>query len=150
VKSADGRFATVVPSGFADTTKNAHGVNANILYQAIGPRRDGFTTNINVVRVRSQGKSDIDKITSIQIAAIKRFEANAHQFSQVQSLTVDGEPARSIDYLGQPRDRTLHQLQVFVARGPWLYAITYSALPTDYGDDVSAMQQVTSGWHWLA
>jgi hypothetical protein len=150
VKSADGRFATVVPSGFADNTKTVQGGTVNIQYLAIGPRSNGFATNINVVREQAQGASDIDKITSLEIAGIKRFEAKAHQFSQVKSLTVGGEPARSVDYLSQPGDRPLHQLQVFVARGPWIYTITYSALPTDYGDNVSAMQQVTSGWHWLA
>jgi hypothetical protein len=150
VKSADGRFATVVPSGFADNTKTVQGGTVNIQYLATGPRREGFATNINVVREQFHGASEIDKITSLEIAGIKRFEAEAHQFSQVQSLTVDGEPARSVDYLSQPRDRPLHQLQVFVVRGTWIYTITYSALPTDYGDDVSAMQQVTSGWHWLA
>jgi hypothetical protein len=150
VKSADGRFATVVPSGFADNTKAVQGGSVNIQYLAIGPRQDGFATNINVVREQSRGESDIDKITSLEVAGIKRFEAKAHQFSQVQSLTVDGEPARSVDYLSQPGDKPLHQLQVFVARGPWIYTITYSALPTDYSDNVAAMQQVTSGWHWLA
>lgn len=150
VKSADGRFATVVPSGFADRTTTSHRANANILYLVIGPSRDGFATNINVVREPSHGESDIDKITSLEIDGIKRFEAKAHQFSQLQSLTVDGEPARSVDYLSQPGDRPLHQLQVFVARGAWIYTITYSALPTDYTDNVSAMAQVTSGWHWLA
>ncbi|HEY1509553.1 MAG TPA: DcrB-related protein [Solirubrobacteraceae bacterium] len=150
VKSADGRFATVVPRGFADNTKTVQGGTVNIQYLAIGPRSDGFATNINVVREQSQGASDIDKITSLEIAGIKRFEAKAHQFSQIQSLTVDGEPARSVDYLSQPGDRPLHQLQVFVARGAWIYTITYSALPTDYSDNVSAMAQVTSGWHWLA
>ena len=150
VKSVDGRFATVVPSGFADNTKTVQGGTVNIQYLAIGPRRGGFATNINVVREQSQGESDIDKITSLEIAGIKRSEAKAHQFSRVQSLTIDGEPARSVDYLSQPGDRPLHQLQVFVARGPWIYTITYSALPADYGDNVSAMAQVTSGWHWLA
>jgi hypothetical protein len=150
VKSVDGRFATVVPSGFADNTKTVQGGTVNIQYLAIGPRKEGFATNINVVREQIQSASDIDKITSLEIAGIKRFEAKAHQFSQVQSLTVDGEPARSVDYLSQPGDRPLHQLQVFVARGSWIYTITYSALPTDYAGDVSAMQQVTSGWHWLA
>jgi hypothetical protein len=151
VKSADGRFATVIPDGFVNSIDRVQGGPINIQYLAVGPRHDGFATNINVVHEPSQGQTNIDTITRLEIAGIKRLEPQAHQFSQVQSLTVDGQPARAIDYLSLPdKHRLLHQYQVFVAKGATIYTITYSALPSDYSDNLAAVKQVTDGWHWLA
>src|SRR3977135_2198644 len=99
IKGADGRFATVIPAGFVDATKKVQGGAINIEYLAVGPRRQGFATNINVVREQSRGQASIDSIVGLELAGIKRLEPQAHSFSQVQSLTVDGEPARSVDYL---------------------------------------------------
>ena len=149
VKSADGRFATVIPDKFENATGRVKGSAINIQYLAVGPRQQGFATNINVVRESSRGQTSMDAIAQLEIGGIKRLEPQAHSFSQVQSLTVDGQPARSIDYLSQPGGRPLHQYQVFVAQGGWIYTITYSALPSNYSDNLAAVKQVTDGWHWL-
>jgi hypothetical protein len=150
VKSVDGRFATVIPSGFVNATSRVQGSAIRIQYLAVGPRHQGFATNINVVREQSNGQTSMDSIVNLEISGIKRLEPQAHQFSQVQSLTVDGQPARSVDYRSQPGNRSLHQYQVFVAQGGWIYTITYSALPSDYSDNLAAVKQVTHNWHWLA
>ena len=86
-----------------------------------------------------------------EIAGIKRAEPQAHDFSQIQSLTVDGQPAKAIDYLSLPdKHRLLHQYQVFVAKSGMIYTITYSALPSAYSDNLASVKQVTDGWHWLS
>ena len=152
VKSADGRFATVIPEGFVERVESASRRGPiNIQYLAVGPRHNGFATNINVVHEPSHGQTSIDTITGLEIAGIKRLEPQAHQFSQVQSLTVDGQPARAIDYLSLPdKHRLLHQYQVFVVKDGTIYTITYSALPSSYSDNLASVKQVTDGWHWLA
>lgn len=151
VKSADGQFATVIPSGFVNALSRVQGSPINIQYLAVGPRHDGFATNINVVHEPSHGQTSIDTITGLEIAGIKRLEPQAHQFSQVQSLTVDGQPARAVDYLSMPdKRRLLHQYQVFVAKSGTIYTITYSALPNFYSDNLASVKQVTDGWHWLS
>jgi len=151
VKSADGQFATVIPDGFVNALSRVQGGPINIQYLAVGPRHDGFATNINVVHEPSRGQTSIDKVTGLEIAGIKRIEPQAHQFSQVQSLTVDGQPARAIDYLSLPdKHRLLHQYQVFVVKGATIYTITYSALPSSYSDNLASVKQVTDGCHWLS
>jgi hypothetical protein len=151
VKSADGRFATVIPDGFVNALSQVKAGPINIQYLAVGPRHDGFATNINVVHEPSHGQTSVDTITGLEIAGIKRLEPRAHQFSQVQSLTVDGQPARAIDYLSLPdKKRLLHQYQVFVVKNGTIYTITYSALPTSYRDNLASVKQVTDGWHWLS
>jgi hypothetical protein len=149
VTSADGRFATVIPDGFVNALRRVQGGRINIQYLAVGPRRDGFATNINVVDEPSDGKTSTDTISGAEIAGIKRLEPQAHRFSQVQSLTVGGQPARAIDYLSRPDKRLLHQYQVFVVKDGTIYTITYSALPSSYSDNLGSMKQVTDGWHWL-
>lgn len=138
----------MIPHGFVDA-RNRVQRRAIIQYLAIGPRHDGFATNINVVAEPSQGHTNIDTITSQEIAGIKQAEPQAHRFSEVQSLTVDGEPARAIDYYSVPVHRRLRQFQVFVVRGTTIYTITYSALPSSYSDDLASVKQVVDGWHWL-
>ena len=151
VKSADGQFATVIPSGFVNALSRVQASPINLQYLAVGPRHDGFATNINVVHEPSHGQTSINAITNLEIAGIKRIEPQAHQFSQVQSLTVDGQPARAIDYLSMPdKRRLLHQYQVFVAKSGTIYTITYSALPSSYSDNLASVKQVTDGWHWLS
>ncbi|MGZ4185076.1 MAG: hypothetical protein ACXVUE_23175 [Solirubrobacteraceae bacterium] len=151
VKSADGQFATVIPNGFVNALSRVQASPINIQYLAVGPRHDGFATNINVVHEPSHGQTSIDTITNLEIAGIKRLEPQAHQFSQVQSLTVDGQPARAIDYLSMPdKRRLLHQYQVFVTKSGTIYTITYSALPSTYSDNLASVKQVTDGWHWLS
>jgi hypothetical protein len=151
IKSVDGRFATVIPRGFVNAQGRVAGGPIKIQYLAAAPVHDGFATNINVVAESSTGQSSIDKIADLEIAGVKRAEPQAHDFSQVRSLTVGGEPARAIDYLGTPANgRLLHQYQVFVARGGTIYTITYSALPSTYSDNLAAIKEVTDGWHWLA
>jgi hypothetical protein len=151
VKSADGKFATVIPTGFVNALSRVRSSPLNIQYLAVGPRQDGFATNINVVDEPSHGQTSIDTITNLEIAGIKRLEPQAHQFSQVQSLTVDGQPASAIDYLSMPdKRRLLHQYQVFVAKSGTIYTITYSALPSTYSDNLASVKQVTDGWHWLS
>jgi hypothetical protein len=151
VKSADGRFATVIPDGFINALRRVQGGPINIQYLAVGPRHDGFATNINVVHESSRGQTDVDTVAGSEIAGIKRLEPQAHQFSQVQSVTVGGQPARAVDYFSLPeKHRLLHQYQVFVVKDGTIYTITYSSLPGSYSDNLASVKQVTDGWHWLS
>ena len=150
VKSADGHFATVIPDGFVNALGSVQ-ASIKIQYLAAAPSHDGFSTNINVVAEPSGAQPSIDTIADSEIAGVKRAEPQAHNFSQLQSLTVDGQSARAIDYLSLPdKRRLLHQYQVFVAKSGTIYTITYSALPSDYDGNLAAVKQVTDGWHWLS
>jgi hypothetical protein len=150
VKSADGSFATVIPAGFANALGGVQ-ATIKIQYLAAAPSHNGFATNINVVAEPAGSQTSIDTIARLEIAGVKRAEPQAHDFSQIQSLTVDGQPARAIDYLSLPdKHRLLHQYQVFVAKNGTIYTITYSALPSTYDDNLAAAKQVTDGWHWLS
>ena len=150
VTSIDGSFQTVVPSGFLAATRSLRSGVANVQYLAVGPRADGFATNINVIREPAQGRTDIAGITGLEVATIKRLDPRADRFSQSSELTVGGEPARSVDYYNRPTgERLLHQRQVFVAHGQWIYTITYSALPDAYASQAGAVDRVAAGWKWL-
>lgn len=149
VTSVDGSFQTIVPSGFVDATRSVRSGVANVQYLAIGPRANGFATNINVVRESSGGRTDIDQITALEVAAIRRIDPRAHHFSQPSAITVGGAPARSVAYYNRPTgQRLLRQRQVFVVHGRWIYTITYSALPNAYAAEVGAVDRVAAGWQW--
>jgi hypothetical protein len=149
VTSTDNSFATVTPLGFSDATSSSQASALKVLYLAIGPRANGFATNINVVREPSHGLTDPSTIANAELASIKRLEAKAHSFSPLQSVTVGGEAAKSVDYLNTPAGtRELHQRQVFVQHGGSIYTITYTALPDAYAASAGAMDQVLKSWTW--
>jgi hypothetical protein len=149
VTSTDKSFATVTPLGFSDATNSPQASAVKVLFLAIAPRANGFATNINVVREPSRGLTDPATIANAELAAIKRLERQAHGFSQLQPLTVGGQPARSVDYLNTPAGtRELHQRQVFVQHGSSIYSITYTALPGAYAANSAAMDQVLKSWTW--
>jgi hypothetical protein len=150
VQSTDGRFQTVIPAGFVNATNSVQSGVANVQYLAVGPRHHSFATNVNVVREPARGRSDMDQIVGLEIATIKRLAPQAGSFSKVTRLTLGGEPARAVDYLNAPTGNSvLHQRQVFVIHGGWIYTITYSALPSAYVAHVRALDAVTSAWRWL-
>ena len=123
---------------------------ANVQYLAIGPRANGFATNINVIREPAAGRTNINRITGLEVATIKRIDPRADRFSQPTAITVGGRPGRAVDYYNRPTgERLLHQRQVFVAHGQWIYTITYSALPDAYAAGVGAVDRVAAGWKWL-
>jgi hypothetical protein len=149
VTSTDKSFTTVTPHSFSDATSSSQASALKVLYLAIGPRANGFATNINVVREPNHGLTDASTVANAELASIKRLEAQAHGFSALQSVTVGGEPAKSVDYLNTPAGtRELHQRQVFVQHGGSIYTITYTALPAAYTASAAAMDQVLHGWNW--
>ncbi len=150
VTSIDGSFQTIVPSGFVDATRSVSSGVANVQYLAIGPRANGFATNINVIREPAAGRTNINRITGLEVATIKRIDPRADRFSQPTAIIVGGRPGRAVDYYNRPTgERLLHQRQVFVAHGQWIYTITYSALPDAYAAGVGAVDRVAAGWKWL-
>jgi hypothetical protein len=142
--STTGGFITVVPPGFTDATRLAHGGPINFRYLAVGPRR----TNINVVREPVRGVTDMNVIARAELRTLKRILPKAHGFSPVATMTVGGYQARSVDYLNSPAGQVLHQRQIFVAHGGWVYVITYTALPTLYAAHLGALNKVIAGWRW--
>jgi len=137
-------FTTVVPHGYTNDTNRARGGPFNFLYLIVGPQR----TNINVVRERVGGLTDMDVIARAELRNVKRILPKAHQFSPVTVTTVGGDPARAVDYFNSPTGELFHQRQVFVAHGGWVYVITYTARPALYASHLDALRQVVAGWRW--
>jgi hypothetical protein len=148
VGSRDGSFTTVIPSGFADASAALAGGPVNILYAAVRPVVNGFRTNINVVRESSHGITDVDTAARRELAGLRRAAPAARSFSSLRALTLGGAPARGIDYVNRPQGRLLHQSQAFVIHGNWIYIVTYTALPSDYGKSLGAWRTVLANWRW--
>lgn len=148
VTGSDGRFVAAIPTGFKNELASAQGGPFNLLYLAVGPRAGAFTANINVVRESSAGLTDINAIVRVEVKGIKRLLPEARTISSPQPATVDGEPARVIDYLNSSGAALLHVRQVIVEHRGWIYVVTYTASSTMYTANLSALTQVISSWHW--
>ncbi|HWC86266.1 MAG TPA: DcrB-related protein [Solirubrobacteraceae bacterium] len=137
-------FTTTIPSGFSSHLSAAKNSPFNFLYFVVGPRR----TNINVVRERTGAITNMNVIAAAEVRTLKRVFPRAHGFSRLDSLTVDGVPARAIDYLNGATGKLFHQRQIFAAHNGSTYVITYTAIPSLYAASSQALSQVLRTWHW--
>ena len=148
VPGRDGTFTTVIPSGFTNGSAALAGGPITLLYAALAPKVDGFHANINVVGESSQGLSDAEVVAEQELKNLKTAAPHTHAFSAIRPTTLDGSPARSVDYLNSVGTRAIHQLQVFAIHHSRIYTVTYTALRSRYAASLPAMQQVLSGWRW--
>lgn len=138
----------MTPPGFTNSTASAQGVSFIAVYAAAGPRSGGFTTTINIGRVSSAGLTDVYSIARLEVNSVERSDSSAHGFSPLEPVTIDGEPALAVDYLSSQTGRLLHNRQVIVEHGGWVYTATYSAPATTYAARVAALSQLISTWRW--
>jgi hypothetical protein len=149
VSGHDGGFTTVIPRGFVNGLAALSGGPLTLQYAALAPRVDGFRPNINVVRESAHGLSDAGSIANREITGVKTVAPQAHGFSAVRTLTLDGAPARGVDYLNRPTGGPpLHQYQVFALHANMVYTVTYTALSSRYQTTLAGMQQVLAAWRW--
>jgi hypothetical protein len=148
VRASSGAFVASIPTGFSDGAAQFAGGAIKIQAAVLGPRVNGFTVNINVVRQKVASTS-LALVTAEEVAGVKRVFPGAHGFSPIRSTSVSGEPARSLSYLNSPSGRLLHQRQIFVIHNGWAYVITYTAsAATQYAKWLPALAQFIAGWHW--
>jgi hypothetical protein len=149
VTTSGGGFSAVLPAGFRNATASAQGGPINILYLATGPRAAGLTTNINVVRQRSGGVTDMNAIVRAELRGLRLVLPQTLRISTPEPVTVGGESARALDYLYGPATRRLHLRQVIVEHQGWIYVITYTASSTGYTASLPALAHVISSWRWV-
>jgi hypothetical protein len=149
VNGSSGAFETVLPNGWANDTASYSEGAAKLDLLIAAPSSGGFAVNINVVRHRTT-TTNVAAVAESQLAYLKHH-IQAHAFSTLQTLSIDGATARSFDYLTSTSAGTsLHQLQVYVIHDGSAYAITYSALSSgQYRGSLPVLHQVLAGWRWL-
>jgi hypothetical protein len=146
VKSHSGSFATAVPAGFTDDTAALLRRRIPVEVAVIGPRSDGFSANINVVRLRTKLTSDL-ALANASLAALRL--AGARTFSTLLVTQLDGQQAYEVDYVISSGP-ALHERQVYAIDKGWAYTITYTALlGAEYQRSLPALAQIVAAWHWL-
>lgn len=149
VTGRDGAFTTIIPPGFVNGAASLGNGPINLLYAALGPKSDAFRPNINVVRESSRGLTDPDTVAHREIVGLKAVAPQAHGFSALRTVNLDGAPGRSVDYLNGPiAGHEVHQLQVFAIHGNSIYTVTYTGLSSRYTATLPAMTQVLAAWRW--
>jgi hypothetical protein len=149
VKGRSGAFETVLPKGWANGTAGYSKGAASVDLLIAAPVSNGFAVNINVVRHRT-ATTNVAALAASQLAYIKH-NIQAHAFSTLKTVSVDGASAREFSFVTSTSSGTgLQQLQIYVIRNGWGYAITYSALSSgQYGGSLPVLHQVLAAWRWL-
>ena len=148
VPGRDRTFTTVIPAGFSNGSAALASGPITLLYAALAPKVEGFHSNINVVGESSQGLTDPNVVARQELKSLKAAAPHAHAFSAISPVTLDGAPARSVDYLNSVGTQAIHQRQVFSIHNNRIYTVTYTALRSRYAASLPAMQQVLAEWRW--
>lgn len=111
--------------------------------------KDGFTDNVNVVKVEP---AQITAIDSFEKAVVKELEAsNASDIKTLPRQQLDGETAVHVTSGASQNGKTYLVNQFAVVHGKANFVITFSFSPdVSFADQESVSQAVVATWHWAS
>jgi len=147
VEGKEGGFTTVIPAGYQNSIASTGGSVIRFQYLATAPMTEGFRSNINILREPARS-GDIAAVTAAELRTLSALTLHSAPAPASTALTVDGEPARSVEY-SLPEGSVMPRIkQVYALSGGLVYIITNTALPARYPESLTALDQVLAGWHW--
>ena len=151
-------YEVTVPDGWEDRTDEGEDIEVGSFspdVTLIGDREDGFTTNVNVIRTQG-GALDIDEQVGAERELLETGEIPgsdeqlppAQDLSPVESITLDGEEARTYEFRVEQNERELRLRQVIARHDGQSYAITLTADPDDFEDGLDGLESILGSWAW--
>jgi len=156
-------YSYELPDGWEDVSDDAEfgAVGFNSDSVARGEPREGFATNVNVIRETSLAEGlDIDEYSRAGLRLLKHpnllggeareiFESiGAKDFSETGKVELDGEDARFTDYSSDQGGRALRLRVVSAIRAGTAYNITFTALRTHFEEELDELRSVVGSWAW--
>ena len=145
VASPNGEFAVVLPSGWRQDTAVAAKVKAVTAY--LGPVRNDFAANVNVVREALPAGIDLEQYRAKSLAAL-RAAIPITNLTPDSKLQVDGDDALEYTFKDTQQGRPLMQRQTVVLHGSMAYTITYTATQADFAASSAAGHSIVASWRW--
>jgi hypothetical protein len=145
VASPNGEFAVVLPTGWRQDTAIAQKVKAVTAY--LGPVRNSFAANVNVVREDLPSGIDLEQYRAKSLAAL-RAAIPITNLTPDTKLKVDGDDALEYSFQDTQQGRQLMQRQTVVLHGAVAYTITYTATTPDFAASSAAGHSIVASWRW--
>jgi hypothetical protein len=164
-----GGYSYAVPEDWDDRTEESEDVPELELagYRpdtlVIGERREGFTTNVNVIR--EPGLPDDvtpGDYAEIALAALRDpassgfpqevieaiEEQDVRAVSETGTTELAGERGASWQYDSTRDGRALRVRQVVAVRSNAAYTLTYTAAQESFEEDLPAFEEIVESWRW--
>lgn len=145
VASPNGEFAVVLPTGWRQDTAIAAKVKAVTAY--LGPVRNSFAANVNVVREAVPAGIDLEQYRAKSLAAL-RAAIPITNLTPDTKLQVDGDDALEYSFEDTQQGRQLMQRQTVVLHGSVAYTITFTATKPDFAASSAAGHSIVASWRW--
>jgi hypothetical protein len=151
-------YEVTVPDGWEDRSDEGEDIEVGSFspdVTLVGDREDGFTTNVNVIRTES-GPLDIDEQVEAERDLLETGEIPgsdqeippAQDLSPIESITLDGEEARTYEFRLEQNERELRLRQVIAMHDGQNYAVTLTADPDDFDDGIDGLESILDSWSW--
>ena len=139
-------YRFTAPQGWRDASAALQGSAIRVDRVYAGPARDGFTTNVTVVRETPRGVT----LAAVEPAFRRQASALADDagVSRTQRRTLDGAPARTWTY--RLRQGGGRQRQLFAVRDGALYTLTFSAAARSFAAQERVFTRILASWRWEA
>ena len=141
-------YSVELPDGWSDRTDDAEeqtgGIAVDRLF--IGPRVDGFATNVNVLReARPPGASleEIEQRGRPQIRGV-----GGRNISPARPVELGGERALSHTYRIRQEGKLLRGEQYIAIHDGRVYNVTVTSVPGAFDDAQKDFKEIADSWKW--
>ena len=141
-------YSVELPDGWKDRTEDAEeqtgGIAVDRLF--IGPRVEGFATNVNVLREQRPADASLEEIEQRGRPQIRGV--GGRNISPARPVELGGERALSHTYQIRQQGKLLRGEQYIAIRDGRVYNVTVTSVPSAFADARSDFREITDSWKW--
>ena len=141
-------YSLDLPSGWREAKDEAQkaveAINFDSFYAK--ERRDGFATNVNVIRERVPEGTGLESLEPTYNRQLRG--SGATDISEPRDRELDGEPAVVRDYSIAAEGRKLAGQQLATLHDGRLYTVTFTARRDAFDADQPEFEEILDSWRW--
>jgi DcrB len=141
-------YTMELPDGWKDRTEDAAKQSPGIKVDRliIGPRVEGFATNVNVIREARPANSTLEEIEQQGRPQIRGV--GGRDISQAKPVELGGERALSHTYRIRQQGKLLTGEQFIAIRDGRVYNVTVTSAPSAFADARKDLREIADSWKW--
>ena len=141
-------YSVELPDGWKDRSEDAEeqtgGIAVDKLF--IGPRVEGFATNVNVIREARPANASLEEIEQRGRPQIRGV--GGRNISPAKPVELDGERALSHTYSIRQQGKLLRGEQYIALHDDRVYNFTVTSVPSAFADARKDFEEIADSWKW--
>ena len=141
-------YSVELPDGWKDRTDDAEkqtgGIKVDRLF--IGPRVEGFATNVNVLREARPANASLEEIEQRGRPQIRGV--GGKNISQAKPVELGDERALSHTYRISQQGKQLRGEQYIAIHDGRVYNVTVTSVPSAFADAQKDFKEIADSWKW--